>query len=449
MLTFRLSELQGQRQGADVAFSGLCSDSREISPGVLFVALPGERVDGHQFVAQARLAGAAAALVSHPVDDPLPQLIVADTVAALGEIAKKWRQKHTLTVIALTGSNGKTTVKNLLAAILGRIGPTLATDGNRNNEIGVPLTLARLNASHRFAVIEMGAGKPGDIAYLTEIAQPSVALVNNASSAHIERLGSVTGVAATKGAIYDTVALEHAVINRDDPFASAWAERAAGARVGYFALDRPQPGDVSAIALALGPPTRFILRCALGEAPIELKLEGRHNVRNALAAAACAIAAGAPLDAVVDGLRSSPAQSGRLNRLVSARGYALIDDAYNANPASLKAAIDTLSGAGTPKLWLALGDMGELGSEAPGLHAECGRYAQLAGVEKLFAIGELGRHTVAAFGAGARHFESANALAEALDREIGAGVTLLVKGSRSARMERVIDALKLKEGEPC
>lgn len=449
MLNFSLSDLPGAVHGHDTHITGFSTDSRAITKSALFVALRGERFDGHGFVAQARAAGAAAALVDHAMDDPIPQLVVSDTLLAMGQIASLWRQRFTPTLIALTGSNGKTTVKNLLASIFSQIAPTLATDGNFNNEIGVPLTLAQLDASQRFAVIEMGAGKPGDIGYLAKLARPDIGLVNNAAAVHIERLLSIDGVAQTKGAIYDAHPLRAAVINRDDAFAEAWAARAGDAALHWFSLDRPMPGDVTATAIVLGESTQFELHCALGSAKVMLPLEGRHNVRNALAATACAIAAGASLDAIVAGLGAVKRQSGRLTRIPTERGYTLIDDAYNANPASLKAAIDTLITAPGQVLWLALGDMGELGPDASAMHAECGRYAQQQGVAKLFALGELSRATVAAFGPGARHFESPTALAEALDREIGAGVTLLVKGSRSARMERVIAALNQKQGLPC
>lgn len=448
MLSFALSELSGELHGPDVRFVGLSTDSRAIQPGSLFVALRGERVDGHDFIAAARQAGAAGALVERVIADPLPQLVVSSCEIALGMIASRWRQQFSPTLIALTGSNGKTTVKNLLASILREMGPTLATDGNFNNEIGVPLTLAKLNAEHRFAVIEMGAGKPGDIAYLAALARPSIALVNNASAAHLERLGTLASVAQTKGAIYDTVALKIALLNRDDAFAHDWAVRAGTAQLSWFGLESPEPGDVSARDITLGETTRFTLVTPLGDCAIEVPLEGLHNVRNALAASAAAMAAGASLEAIRLGLERAPKQAGRLIRSHSPRGYALIDDSYNANPASLKAAIDTLS-VSRARLWLALGDMGELGSEARMLHAECGRYAQIHGVEKLFACGVQSQAAVAAFGPGARHFESLNALIEALDREIGAGVTLLVKGSRSAKMERVVLALKQREAESC
>jgi UDP-N-acetylmuramoyl-tripeptide--D-alanyl-D-alanine ligase len=422
-----------------VAFRGVGTDSRTLAPGMLFVALRGEHHDGHDHVAAAAARGAAAVLVERELETALPQLVVLDTQLALGELAR-WQRGHlAATVIALTGSNGKTTVKSLAATILARVGSTHVTEGNLNNEIGLPLTVLRAPLAARFLVLEMGAGKPGDIAYLVRIGQPHVALVNNVAPAHLERLLSTDGVAEAKGAIYDGLPPGGtAVVNADDAYAGRFVRRIGARRVLRFGIE--QPAEVSARAIELGEGARFTLVTPVGEAAVALPLAGRHNVCNALAAAALALAAGAPLADVAAGLGAAHAVGGRLSRLPVPGAGVVIDDSYNANPGSVRAAIDTLA-LERGERWLALGNMAELGAEAARLHAEVGAHARAAGIERLYTVGALAREAALAFGGTARAFDTQDAAIEALRRDFRAGVTLLVKGSRSSAMERVVAAL--------
>ena len=343
-------------------------------------------------------------------------------------------------MLAVTGSNGKTSVKSLLLSILAHAGKAYANPGNRNNEIGLPLAVIDAPDDAEFAVYEMGAGKPGDIAYLTGIARPDVALVNNIAPAHLERMGSLLGVADTKAAIYDALpAGGVVVVNADDAFAPYFRERAKDRRIIRFGLDAS--ADVTArdiVATADG--SRFTLVTPAGEISVQLALAGRHNIRNALAAASMALGAGASLEAIRAGLEEARAVAGRLVRHRLGNGALLIDDSYNANPGSLDAAIDTLAAAGG-EAWLVLGDMRELGDDAAALHAAAGRRAKAAGIARLYALGELSAATVEAFGAGARHFDSHEALSEALRADVRGDVRILVKGSRGSAMDRVVAAL--------
>ncbi len=425
----------------ETEIAGVAIDSRRVRPGNLFVALPGERADGHEFVDAARTAGAAAALVEHSVPCALPQLLVADCTRALGEIARRWRLCCPARVVAITGSNGKTTVKNLTAAMLAAAGLCHATSGNLNNEIGLPLTLAALPENARFAVLEMGAGQPGDIATLAAIAFADVALVNNVAAAHLQRMLSLEGIAATKGAIYSALPEQGiAVINGDDAFADYFAGLAGARRVLRFALDHA--ADVHGRIIAGGATnSRLAITTPLGEIDVSLALAGRHNAMNALAATAAALAAGANLDHVQAGLESATAASGRLQAERLASGLTLIDDSYNANPASTRAAIEVLAACPGPR-WLVLGDMRELGPEAPELHAAIGRHAALHGIDLLYTVGELSAHAARAFGVGARHFEDQPTLIGALRADLATGATVLVKGSRGSAMERVVAALR-------
>jgi UDP-N-acetylmuramoyl-tripeptide--D-alanyl-D-alanine ligase len=427
---------------AALAVHSVGTDTRTLQHGALFVALRGERVDAHDLLAQAQLQGASAALVERKVAHAIPQILVANSALALGALAKAWRAKVSAKRIAITGSNGKTTVKNLTSSILQQCGNTLATSGNLNNELGLPLSVLAIRAEHQFAVLEMGAGKPGDIAYLADIGGPQISLVNNAMAAHLERLGSIHGVAEEKSAIYRGLLPGGvAVINADDAEVATFARAAASAkaRVQTFSLT----GNTAAFFASdvrLGASTQFILHTPIGHCQIQLALVGAHNVANALAAAALAIAAGASLDAVVAGLNQAQAAAGRLNVCPQSGGWTVLDDSYNANPGSLKAGIDALVALpGTP--WLVLGNMAELGADASGLHAQIGAHARAAGVQRLFCFGALAEHAALAAGAIAQNFDSLDALAAALKAELGPGVNLLVKGSRSARMERVLSLL--------
>ena len=420
----------------------------DLTVGALFVALKGEHFDGHDHVAAAAQAGVAAALVAHEIETPLPQVVVADTERALADLATALQRDRSTRVIAITGSNGKTSVKALLLAILERAaalaGKTVyANPGNRNNQIGLPLAVLDAPDDAVYAVYEMGAGKPGDIAYLTAIARPDVALVNNVAPAHLERLGSLLGVADTKAAVYDALSPDGvAVINADDAFAPYFAERAHGRQLLRFGLETS--ADVTARAIQ---PTEagsnFILVAPPGEAAITLAMPGRHNVRNALAAASLALGLGVSLDVIAAGLNAAQPVSGRLIVHRLDHGGVLIDDSYNANPGSLAAAIDTLaemsgdSGEG----WLVLGDMRELGDDAAAMHAEAGRRAKAAGIARLYTLGALSAQAAQAFGDGAMQYDSHEALTDALRGGLRAGVRVLVKGSRGSAMDRIVTAL--------
>lgn len=444
MLTARLSELgvwtAGRIHGADTQIHGVGQDTRSLRPGMLYVAIRGERLDGHDFLAQAVDAGAAAALVAQA--DPaiaLPQLIVADPLRALGELARRHRSRMPATVVGITGSNGKTTVKTLAASILAQAGACLANPGNRNNEVGLPLAVLELSHEHRYAVFEMGAGQPGDIAYLAAIAAPQIGLVNNIAPAHLERMGSLDGVAQTKGALYEALPAEgFAIVNADDAYAEFFMRRISARSVLRFGLGAD--ADVRAENIELGEPSRFRLLTPVGDGEVRLLLPGLHNVANALAAAAIGCALALPFDALRAGLEAAPAVAGRLRVLRQEAGYALIDDTYNANPASVSAAIDTLVGLdGEP--WLVLGDMAELGADGERLHAQIGERARAAGVARLFTVGILSQAASTAFGAGARHFEQREDLVAALRKALVPGVVCLIKGSRSAGMEQVLAPL--------
>lgn len=444
MITLTLAEmaplLDGELVGPDARITSVAIDSRQLSPGGLFVALRGANHDGHDFIAQARQQGAAAALVSRPVAVDLPQLRVADTRLALGWLGAAWRQRFTRPLVALTGSNGKTTVKEMIAAILHCRGRVLATAGNLNNDLGVPLTLLRLG-DEDYAVIEMGANHIGEIAYLTGLARPDVALINNAGPAHLEGFGSLDGVARGKGEIYGGLEPDGvAIINRDDAYADYWSGLVDARRVIDFGLERP--AQVSGQILE-GSRNLFRLNACGQQIDIELPLPGEHNVRNALAAAAASLAADAGLEDIKQGLESMHAVAGRLQRLPGADGFTLIHDAYNANPASLAAALSTL-GIETGVHWLVLGDMAELGPNAAELHEQAGRQARLAGFQRCFALGEHSRLAVRSFGPGGMHYDSAEALIQVLRESLAASTekpTVLVKGSRSMRMERIVQAL--------
>ena len=448
MIRLRVSEaaraVGGEWTGDDATFQGCATDSRTVASGALFVALPGTRVDGHDFLGQARQQGAAAALVSRVVAADLPTVRVADTRRALGELATHWRGRFDLPLIGVTGSNGKTTVKEMIAAILRQVGPTLATEGNLNNDIGVPLTLVRLGPEHRFAVVELGANHPGEIAGLCAVARPGVGVITQCAPAHLEGFGSVEGVARATGEIIQGLpASGTAVINADDAFAGLWS-RLAGQRPRVtFGLDRS--ADVTARWMPEGAGSRVSMATPAGAIGLYLPLPGRHNVMNALAAVAAALAVGIPPDAIVAGLESVGPVKGRL-QLREAHGMRVLDDTYNANPGSVAAALAVLA-AFPGARWLALGDMGELGASSEDYHRQVGQLAREAGVERLFALGRLAGLAAEGFGAGARRFPSHQALIEALRQEASAApATLLVKGSRSMTMERVVEALVRREG---
>ncbi len=440
--------LSGRLVGADARFTAVSSDSRKLSPGDLFVALRGENFDGYEFIAQATQRGAAAALVNadsyHGEAAACPLLLVADTRLALGQLAAYWRLQFAIPVIAITGSNGKTTVKEMLASILGvaagSADAVLATPGNLNNDIGMPLTLLKMNAAHRYAVIEMGMNHSGEIDYLSRIATPDVALINNASSAHLQGLGSVEAIARAKGEIF--AGLRHhgtAVINADDAYAPLWRSLAGVHPLFEFGLDphADVSGTWQAHGAGYGSGLRLDVTAPQGMFAADLQVTGVHNACNALAATAAAGVLNIPLQAIAAGLEKFGGVSGRLQRKAARHGAVLIDDTYNANPASLRAAISVLAQA-VGKRILVMGDMGELGDDAAKLHAEIGGEARRAGIEKMYALGTLSGNAVREFGSGARHFERIEDLQDALEKELDANTTVLVKGSRFMKMERVV-----------
>jgi UDP-N-acetylmuramoyl-tripeptide--D-alanyl-D-alanine ligase len=448
MIEWRLSTVArcggGELVGEDCAFERVSTDSRTLEAGSLFVALTGENFDGHDFVKQAAEAGAVAALVGRTLPVSIPQVVVADPLAALSAFAREWRRQFAIPVIGVTGSNGKTTTKELIGAILSRVGPTLVTRGNLNNHIGVPLTLLGLRAEHRFAIIEMGANHRGEIAHLMGIAEPSIGIVTNAGAAHLEGFGSLEGVAEGKGEMFRALPSDGvAIINADDAFATFWRENRANEKLLTFGFE--QPADFMAHKVrrqndASGFRVEFELVTPEGAVPAMLALAGLHNLRNALGAAAAAYAAGASVADIVEGLRQMKPVAGRLELKPAINGAFLVDDSYNANPSSLKAGLDALRELGGER-WLVLGEMKELGACADELHAEVGRYARAAGVARLLAVGERSRFAVEAFGPGAQYFDSIESLIATARAALAPGVAVLIKGSRANRLERVAAAL--------
>lgn len=432
--------LQGALHGAEneVCFSGVSTDTREATSGQLFVALSGPQFNGHDFVAEAKQKGVVAAVVTHQVDIELPQIVVDDTQRAYAQLAANWRQQFTIPVIAVTGSNGKTTVKEMLAAILACKGTVLATQANFNNEVGVPRTLLGLRDAHVAAVIEEGASHPGDIAYLTQFVQPTVAVVTNAAGAHLQGFGSLHAVAKTKGEIFESLPEgAMAIINADDAFADLWQEQSGKHSVIRFSLNAENGAEVHGEFTANGALQIFT---SAGDVRVTLPLEGRHNAANALAATAAALAVGASITEVKKGLESMCVVPGRLQRKAGIRGAQIIDDTYNANPASLNAALDVLAQAQGDR-YLALGDMAELGEKAVELHQQAGQQARDVGVNRLYAVGECSQHAALAFGEHGQYFAAQDELISCLQEDLHKDVTLLVKGSRSAHMENVVAAL--------
>ena len=429
--------LRGTLRGADAEFSGVSTDTRTLARGQLFVALTGPNFDGHGFLRDAAAREAVGALVARDVDTNIATVRVADTRLALGELAAHWRQQFQIPVIAVTGSNGKTTVKNMIAAIMSERGAGLATQGNLNNDIGVPLTLLRLKSGDRHAVIEMGMNHPGEIDYLTRLTRPTIALINNAAAAHLAGLGTVEAVAHAKGEIYAGLGDNGiAIVNADDDYADLWRGLAAKARrVISFGLDKP--ADVSAAFELDADGSLIHLKTPDGGISMRLPLLGRHNVLNALAASSATLAAGASLADIQAGLEKLKSVSGRLEVKRGRNGARVLDDTYNANPGSLAAGVEVLKSAGGARM-LVLGDMGELGESAPDIHRRVGQLAQHIGIEHLYAVGELTRAAVQAFGAGAKHFDNQEALIKSLRKAMHGEMTVLVKGSRSMKMERVV-----------
>lgn len=435
--------LTGRLVGEDCRFNAVSSDSRQISAGDLFVALRGDNFDGAKFVASAAQDGAVAALVnadSYCADAPCPQILVEDTRLALGKLAAYWRRQFAVPLIGITGSNGKTSVKEMLASILREYtadsDAVLATKGNLNNDIGLPLTLLKLRSQHRYAVIEMGMNHPGEIDYLTHIAAPNVALINNAGSAHLAGLGTVESVARAKGEIFAGLSENgYAIINADDDHAALWRDLAAGKSLLTFGLDHPADIHASWQPLTFG--SGINAATPVGQVVIEIHVPGVHNVRNALAATTAAIALNIPLKIIAVGLANFAGVAGRLQRKSALRGALLLDDTYNANPASLHAALAVLAQQRGKKI-LVLGDMGELGADAAHFHAEIGAEARQLGIDQLLALGDLSSYAVDEFGNGASHFSRLEDLLAQLENYLDTETTVLVKGSRFMKMERVV-----------
>ena len=438
----------GRSMGADVRFDGVSTDTRTVGKGQLFVAIRGERYDGHDFLAVAKDRGASAALVDdkHSASTPLPVLVADDTRRALGRLGRHWRLRFAPALIAVTGSNGKTTTKEMLASIFrchaGDAG-TLATRGNLNTDIGVPMTLLGLRASHRYCAIELGMNHPGEIAMLAQIAQPTIAVVTNAQREHMEFMKNVAATAEENAAAYRALpASGISVVNADDNCRSIFIA-ACGQRPRIeFGLQR---GDVTGRYVLKALQSEIVLKTPSGDAAATLAIPGLHNVRNALAAAACAHAAGIPPAAIGAGLSAFRPYSGRLQLKKTTSGATLIDDSYNANPDSVRAAIDVLSTQPAPTI-LVLGDMGEVGQQGPEFHKEVGAYARAQNISSLFALGDATQYSVDAFGAAGHHAKSLEDLLCVVRESAIPTATILVKGSRFMKMERVVAALTSEEG---
>ncbi|MDP1667227.1 MAG: UDP-N-acetylmuramoyl-tripeptide--D-alanyl-D-alanine ligase [Methylobacter sp.] len=451
-MNMMLSEIaacvQGKLIGEDTAISAVSIDTRAIKPGQLYVAIKGHNFDGNEFVVEAEQSGASAAIVHQGITATIPYVIVDDTRLALAELAGAWRKKASVSVVGITGSNGKTTVKEMVAAILSASDPThgntLFTQGNLNNDIGVPLTLLRLNEQHRHAVIEMGANHPGEIEYTSQYAQADVAIITNVGPAHIEGFGSIDGIAKAKGEIIETLKQDGvAVLNRDDAYFDYWKSLAGTRKVISFGIDELAGVTTHSVKTEIidhAFATTFDLVTAKGEVTVKLRLAGRHNVVNALAAAAACLALGTDLQQIKQGLESVNPVTGRLQPLVSRLGNIVIDDTYNANSASLKAGLDVLANC-DGKRWLVLGAFGEQGSESPKIHEQMGELIKSCGVVRLLAVGSDARNTVKVFGEGATFFDSQNDLIEVLKQELKGDEAILIKGSRAQRMENVAAAL--------
>lgn len=447
-----LGEGELAERAAQLAVEGLTTDTRAVTAGQLFVALTGERFDAHDFLADALAGGARALLVSDATRLPpgIPAVLVQDTRLALGQLAAAWRAQFALPLIAVTGSNGKTTTKEMIASVLEAAfpGAVLATRGNFNNDIGLPLTLLSLHAGHKAAVVEMGMNRPGEIAYLTQLARPTVALVNNAQRAHLQGMGDLSEIAREKGSIFSGLAADGvAVFNADDAQAGIWQAQAenAGQKVLRFAL--AQAAEISGTLTQRGLDFVLDIQTPAARAQIALVVPGRHNAGNALAAAAACLAAGIALEPIVVGLQAFRGVKGRLQRRAGQSGAQILDDTYNANPDSVRAGIDVLASTVGKKM-LVLGDMGEIGEGSHQCHDEIGGYAKSQGVDRLYALGDASAQAVRNFGEGGRHFCSIEKLIAAVKKDLDADSTVLVKGSRFMRMERVADALAAEEGVP-
>jgi UDP-N-acetylmuramoyl-tripeptide--D-alanyl-D-alanine ligase len=433
--------MHGALHGANHPFNGVSTDTRTLQKGELFIALQGPNFDGCDYVGQAREKGAAGAVVPRLVDQEISQIAVDDSKRALGQLGAVWRQQLSPIVVGVTGSNGKTTLKELTAACLATAAPTLATHGNLNNDIGMPLMLTRIEEQHRFAVLEMGANHAGEIAYLTALAKPDIVVITNAGAAHLEGFGSLDGVARAKGEILCGEARPKvAVLNADDRYFEYWSKMVQDTQLITFGIDADADVCAGNIIAEAGH-SSFDLQLPVGETDIVLPLSGRHNVRNACAAAAIAVAIGIDIADIKSALESVQPVDGRLRRLAGINGSTIYDDSYNANPLSVVAAAEFLASLPGNNL-LVLGDMGELGDDAARMHAETGEQVRAAGISRLLATGTLSRSTVDGFGDGASWYADIDELAARVASESDADTNVLVKGSRFMKMERVVEALR-------
>ncbi len=440
-MKFNLSEIaqitNGQLVGHDMVVVGVSTDTRSLQDGNLFVALVGEKFNPHNLIETGKADLAGAVLVEHQVKTERPQIIVQKTYVALQELASAWRNKFNIPVIGITGSNGKTSVKELVKQILTTQGDVLATSGNLNNHIGVPLTLFGLNESHCYAVIEMGANHAGEIATLTQLANPDVGVVTNIGPAHLEGFGSVEGVARAKAELYRYLNPQGiAVVNADEPYQQLWQEDIGERMQITFGIE--QDADVSGNIIDLD---LINITAPIGEIRVQLQALGQHALYNALAATAVCLGLGVDLEAIQTGLEATKPVPGRLVRLKGIGGACILDDTYNANPASLFVALD-VQAQEAGEHWLVLGDMGELGNESIALHKKAGEMAKQYGITRLFGVGELVKHTVDAFGPGAEHFSNHETVIEVLQDELYEKVCVLIKGSRAMHLEKIVAGLR-------
>lgn len=447
MISVTLNELaqilNGELHGQSLTIDAVTTDTRQLTPGCLFVALKGERFDAHDFAEQAKAGGAGALLVSRKLDCDLPQLVVKDTRLAFGEIGAWVRQQVPTRVVALTGSSGKTSVKEMTAAILGECGNTLYTAGNLNNDIGVPMTLLRLTKAHQYAVIELGANHQGEIAWTVSLTRPEAALVNNLAAAHLEGFGSLAGVAKAKGEIFTGLPLDGvAIMNADNNDWLNWQSIIGGRKIWRFSPNAANSDFTANNVHVTSQGTHFTLQTPTGNIEVLLPLPGRHNIANALAATALAMAVGAPLDAVKAGLAKLKAVPGRLFPMPLAENQLLLDDSYNANVGSMTAAAQVLSEMPGYRI-MVVGDMAELGDESEACHQQVGEAAKASGLDRVLSVGVQSKAISDASGVG-EHFNDKAALITRLKALIAEQqiITILVKGSRSAAMEEVVRALQ-------
>lgn len=437
------SHINGTLLGKDTVFTGCSTDSRSDNIGKLFIAIEGDKFDGHEFINKAVENGAIGSIVSKDVDgQSRPCVLVENTIQAMGELAAYWRSKFDIPLIAITGSNGKTTVKEMVFSVLSEESTVLSTKGNLNNHIGVPLTIFNLGDEHKYAVVEMGANHPGEISRLTKITKPTVATITTCAPSHLEGFGSVEGVANAKAEIYE--GLQNggtAVINIDEDYADLWKKCAGAHERITFSTERD--ADIYANSIELSGEClhyRFILYTPNGDTSVQLPVPGRHNVQNAVAAAACCYSVGIPLASIKNGLEGLRPVNNRLQLKVNTDGVNIYDDTYNANPKSLEVAMQTISEY-PGRHWLVLGDMGELGRDTKTYHEEAGDKARALGFERLFAIGPNSYYAAEKFGSGGSHYSTIQELINSIRNGLTSNIRILVKGSRYMKMERVINAL--------